>query len=85
MKIIINNNDEKELGKEASKLTTNLINHSISKNGCANIILATGSSQFETLSHLVKEDTINWEKVTIFHLDEYKVYRFLIGQVLENI
>ena len=37
----------------------------------ANIIVATGASQFETLKHLVKEPGIDWTKVTIFHLDEY--------------
>jgi len=37
----------------------------------ANIIVATGASQFETLKHLVKEPGIDWTKVTVFHLDEY--------------
>ena len=37
----------------------------------ANIIVATGASQFETLKQLVKEPGIDWTKVTIFHLDEY--------------
>jgi len=33
--------------------------------------LATGSSQFETLSQMVEEKSIEWDKVTMFHLDEY--------------
>ena len=37
----------------------------------ANIIVATGASQFETLKHLVKEPGIDWTKVAVFHLDEY--------------
>ena len=36
----------------------------------ANIIVATGASQFEMLGELVKED-IDWSVVTGFHLDEY--------------
>lgn len=35
-----------------------------------NIILATGASQFDMLSHLVQQD-IQWSKVNVFHLDEY--------------
>ncbi|NOR75517.1 MAG: glucosamine-6-phosphate deaminase, partial [Draconibacterium sp.] len=38
--------------------------------GEANIIVATGASQFEMLSELIKEE-IDWTKVTGFHLDEY--------------
>lgn len=37
----------------------------------ANIIVATGASQFSMLEHLLAEPEIAWERVTIFHLDEY--------------
>lgn len=33
--------------------------------------MATGASQFETLKQLIKEEGIAWDKVTMFHLDEY--------------
>ncbi|GAJ21503.1 unnamed protein product, partial [marine sediment metagenome] len=42
----------------------------IQTNGVANIIVATGASQFEVLNELIKQD-IDWSKVTAFHLDEY--------------
>ena len=45
-------------------------NKAIAKNGKANIIVATGASQFEMLGELVKKD-IEWNLVTGFHLDEY--------------
>jgi len=70
MEIIIKNNPV-ELGKAAGRLAAKLIKNSITQNGRANIILATGSSQFETLSQLVSEDDIDWNKVVMFHLDEY--------------
>jgi glucosamine-6-phosphate deaminase len=60
-----------ELGKAAGEFAANLIRNAISQNGQANIILATGSSQFETLSQLINEKNIEWNKVTMFHLDEY--------------
>jgi glucosamine-6-phosphate deaminase len=59
-----------ELGITAGKVAANLIRETIAKNGNANIILATGASQFETLNQLISED-IDWSKVTMFHLDEY--------------
>ena len=63
--------DSKMSGIEAGKETAALIQDAIETKGIANIILATGSSQFETLNHLIKEKNINWSKVTMFHLDEY--------------
>lgn len=37
----------------------------------ANIIVATGASQFAVLENLIKVPDIDWHRVTIFHLDEY--------------
>lgn len=70
MEIIIKE-DPQELGKAAGKLTAKLIKEAISREGEANIILATGASQFETLKQLIRERDIAWDKVTMFHLDEY--------------
>lgn len=69
MNIIITDTKEK-LGKKAALDGAELIRKAISKNGFANIIVATGASQFEMLNELVKEE-IEWSKVTAFHLDEY--------------
>ena len=69
MEIIVTNNPN-ELGKLAGRTAAQLIRDAIKKNGQANIILATGTSQFETLNQLIKED-IDWSKVVMFHLDEY--------------
>jgi len=60
-----------ELGKLAATEGAILIRKAIQKQGFANIILATGTSQFETLNQLLAEKDIDWGKVTIFHLDEY--------------
>ena len=60
-----------ELGKSAGKLAGEKIREAITEKGYANIILATGASQFETLEQLVMEPNINWGKVRMFHLDEY--------------
>ena len=68
MKILIAN-DSIELGQQAGRAAARLINNAIAENGLANIILATGASQFETLKQLVQAD-IDWSKVVMFHLDE---------------
>ncbi|MDB5262999.1 MAG: glucosamine/galactosamine-6-phosphate isomerase [Adhaeribacter sp.] len=60
-----------ELGKAAGKAAAELIRDTIADKGYANIILATGTSQFETLNQLIAEQDIDWSKVTMFHLDEY--------------
>jgi len=61
---------KEELGQAAARQGAELINKAIAKNGVANIIVATGASQFEMLASLIRED-IDWSKVTAFHLDEY--------------
>src|SRR5947207_4783720 len=70
MKIVILNSKE-QLGRRAAEHGANLIGKAIEKKGAANIIVATGASQFEMLSHLVQLPDIRWDKVTAFHLDEY--------------
>ena len=59
-----------EMGAAAAKTAATLIKTALDQRGEANIILATGASQFDMLSNLIKAD-IDWTKVTVFHLDEY--------------
>ena len=63
--------DPVELGKAAGSSAAALIRKAIAKKGSANIILATGTSQFETLNQLIAERNIDWSKIVMFHLDEY--------------
>lgn len=60
-----------ELGRLAGHAGAALIRKSLQNQGFANIILATGTSQFETLNQLLVEKDIDWSKVSVFHLDEY--------------
>lgn len=69
MEIVISE-DKYQLGIKAAEKGASLIRKAIKENGEAHIIVATGASQFEMLSELVKED-IDWSVVTAFHLDEY--------------
>ncbi|MHC4157875.1 MAG: glucosamine-6-phosphate deaminase [Planctomycetota bacterium] len=47
------------------------IKNAIAGKNQANIVLATGASQFEVLENLVKQQDIDWSQVVMFHLDEY--------------
>lgn len=67
---IIISNDKNELGQKAAELGASLIQRAISEKGLANVILATGMSQFEMINSLIEKD-IDWKKTIIFHLDEY--------------
>jgi glucosamine-6-phosphate deaminase len=58
-------------GAAAAALGASLIRETIKARGAANIIVATGASQFEMLNALVEEKNIAWDRVTAFHLDEY--------------
>ena len=60
-----------QMGAAAAALAAQVIRYAIESSKQANIILATGTSQFETLKKLVAADGIDWQKVTMFHLDEY--------------
>jgi glucosamine-6-phosphate deaminase len=60
-----------ELGKVSAAAAVEGIINAIKDKGQANVILATGASQFETLRNLVEDTTIDWSKVVMFHLDEY--------------
>ncbi len=63
--------DKLALGKAAAACGAEYIRKAIAAKGSANIIVATGASQFEMLSALCKEPGIDWGKVSVFHLDEY--------------
>ena len=59
------------LGKSAAKHVAGVLKEVIAKKGSARIVLSTGASQFDTLSALTEEKGIEWDKVEMFHLDEY--------------
>lgn len=64
-------NDPAALGNASGKEAAEKIKEAISQKGVANIILATGTSQFETLQQLLGDKEIDWSAVNMFHLDEY--------------
>ncbi|GAB6928484.1 glucosamine-6-phosphate deaminase [Paenibacillus sp. JCM 10914] len=59
-----------QAGLEAARTCEAILRDTIAERGRARIVLSTGASQFEFLSHFVKMN-IEWDKVEMFHLDEY--------------
>lgn len=59
------------MGKAAADFVQKKLSEAIAEKGSAHLILATGASQFKFLEAL-KERDIDWNKITVFHLDEYK-------------
>jgi len=71
--LIVNvDNDKITLGKSATDLVSQRLKEVIKEKGKAAIILATGASQFEFLGTLKARNDIDWKKIIVFHLDEYK-------------
>jgi glucosamine-6-phosphate deaminase len=69
--IIVTAIDKQGLGRQAAHDGAEKIRNAIAQRGRANIIVATGASQFEMLAALLEEPGIAWSRVTAFHLDEY--------------
>ncbi len=70
MRIYVSGSKE-ELGEKAAELIAEKLKAAITEKGYARMILSTGASQFTTLSALTKTEDIDWNKVAMFHLDEY--------------
>ncbi len=62
--------NKQDLGLQAAKLGIETILSAIEKKGKAVVVLSTGVSQFIMYEYLVAAP-IPWEKVEVFHLDEY--------------
>ncbi len=62
--------DRKSVGAAAAAFAAEKINRAVAEKGEATVIFATGASQFEFLESLTAS-VLPWEKVRMFHLDEY--------------
>jgi glucosamine-6-phosphate deaminase len=62
---------KEDLGRRAAAEGAERIRAAVAARGAANVILATGASQFEMLAALVAAEGVDWSRVTCFHLDEY--------------
>ena len=60
-----------EMGRAAAEAGAETLRGALDERGEAQIIVATGASQFEMLDALIRLPDLAWDRVTVFHLDEY--------------
>ena len=63
--------DKLSLSKAAAEQASAAIRNAIRDYGWARIIAATGTSQLDFLDALTSAKNIDWQRVEMFHLDEY--------------
>lgn len=70
MKTVIAQNRE-QLGRFVAEQAATALRNCLANQPSCNLVIATGSSQFEVLDQLVMQSDIDWSRVCGFHLDEY--------------
>lgn len=87
-------NTETEMGAAAADFVSGQLQKVIAEKGGANLILATGTSQFSFLNALKNIGAVDWSRITVFHLDEYTVIdsshpasfrRYLKERILDDV
>lgn len=68
---VVIHHDRPALGQAAGSQAAAALAAACAARGSATLVVATGSSQFEVLATLAAAPDIPWDRVTIFHLDEY--------------
>jgi glucosamine-6-phosphate deaminase len=63
--------DKRSLSLAAAEQAAVVLSRAIRDHGRTRIIVATGASQLDFLDALTKAENIDWQRVEMFHLDEY--------------
>lgn len=63
--------DNAAVGHAAAEAAAEILRAAIAGQGHANLIVATGNSQLSFFTALREKRDIDWQKVTLFHMDEY--------------
>lgn len=63
--------DKVALSKAAANHAAASLREALHEHPWARILVATGTSQFEFLENLTRAPAIDWQRVEMFHLDEY--------------
>ncbi len=70
MKIVVAK-DRAAMGRYTAEQAAGHLRHLLFQQAECNLVVATGSSQFEVLESLVSQPDVDWSRVSGFHLDEY--------------
>ncbi len=86
--------DKRSLCKAAAEQASTALRRAILDRGCARIIVATGTSQLDFLDALTNAKNIDWQRVEMFHLDEYvglpithpaSFRKYLLGRLIHKV
>ncbi len=64
--------DQPSLAAHAAKEAAAILQRTVAERGQANFMMATGNAGLLFLAALRQEKTVDWAKVNLFHMDEYK-------------
>ncbi|MBD2448447.1 glucosamine-6-phosphate deaminase [Nostoc sp. FACHB-152] len=64
-------NTEAEMAEDVAQITAKYLTNVLEKQNTAAVLLATGNSQLKFLDALIGLGGVDWQKITLFHLDEY--------------
>lgn len=68
---VVIHQDRPAMGRAAGSQAAAALAAACAARGAATLVVATGSSQFEVLATLASAADVPWQRITIFHLDEY--------------
>jgi glucosamine-6-phosphate deaminase len=63
--------DRATSGRAAAAYTASILQQAIAQNGAARGLFAAGPSQNDLLANLSLDNSVDWGKLTAFHLDDY--------------
>lgn len=63
--------NQESLAEAAAAETGTYLNHLLNTQPTARLILATGNSQILFLSRLIESKAVDWDRIELFHMDEY--------------
>ena len=61
--------DRTFIGQAAGLAAAHVLRDAIARRGTARLIVASAPSQDETLAVLTRAEGVEWEKITVFHMD----------------
>lgn len=64
--------DQPTLATAAARDAAAILRQTIAERGEANLMVATGNAALQFLAALRQDKSIDWSKITVFHMDEYK-------------
>ncbi|SJN21596.1 Glucosamine-6-phosphate deaminase [Microbacterium esteraromaticum] len=63
--------DRKQMGRAAAQSAARTIRDAVDQRGSARMIAASAPSQLDVYRALAEEPDMPWDRVTVFHMDEY--------------